>query len=397
MSTFGPRVFWIDEHVVTDPAGAPAQALLVDAWRRRERVLCGCRVPAPPMYIAAVGSRYLVKRMPSTRQEHHRDCPSYEPYPTSFAGVDHTDRDRIVLRVALPDGRTDTRRRPPRRPQGETGGAGRLDPAGLLACLWHEAGLDAWSPKMEGKRHWGVVSWHLRAATHGKTMGVRPLSEQLYVPAPFRSERRHEHAQDRIAAWEKARRDEGLLIVVGEAKTIEPATYGHRLVVKHLPGAPIYLDEQVHTRLFREHLAAVELLEDDTTGHSMVIAAVTITAKVHARTREVALLKTTPEWLPYRGGLERRILAEAVEHRRRFTDSCCRPESADGPVPSLVLADTAQPVAVHLSPAEDPADGIRQWVWEPGKPWPAAAPPEPRDTARAPTQSTNSKGQVTHG
>jgi hypothetical protein len=398
MPTFGPQVFWIDEHVVTDPAGATAQALLADAWQRRERVLCVCRVPAPAMYVAAVGSRYLVKRMPGTRQEHHRDCPSYQPYLTPFAGVDDTDPERMVLRVALPDGRPDTRRRPPRRPRGETGGAGRLDLTALLAYLWHEAGLDAWSSKMEGKRHWGVVSWHLREAAHGKTLGVRPLSEQLYVPAPFRSERRHEHAQDRAAAWEKARRDERLLLVVGEAKVIEAATYGHRLRVKHLLDAPIYLDEQMHARLFREHLAAVELIENDTTGHPMVIAAVRITAKGHARAREVALLKTTREWLPYRAGLERRILADAVEDRRRFTVTCCRPESADRRVPSLVLTDTAQPVAVfHLSPPDRLADGIRQWVWEPGKPWPDAASPGPREIARAPTPPTNPKEQVTHG
>jgi hypothetical protein len=396
MPTFGPQVFWIDEHAVTDPAGATAQALLAHAWQRRARVRCGCGVPAPPMYAAAVGSRYLVKRKPGTGQDHHRDCPSYEPYLTSFAGVD-TDPDRIVLRVALPDERPAPRRRRPRRPRGETGGAGRLDLAGLLGYLWHEAGLDAWSPKMAGKRHWGVVSWHLREAAHGKTMGVRPLSEQLYVPPPFRSERRPEHAQDRLVVWEQARRDQRLLLVVGEAKVIEAAAYGHRLLVKHLPGAPIYLDEQVHTRLFREHLAAVELVEDDTTGHPMVIAAVRITAKGHARARQVALLKTTPQWLPYRAGLERRILTEAVEHRRRFTVTCCRPESADRPVPSLVLTDTARPVAVHLSPPDHPDEGSRRWVWEPGKPWPPAAPLGPRDTAQAPTPPTNPKEQVTHG
>jgi hypothetical protein len=69
----------------------------------------------------------------------------------------------------------------------------------------------------------------------------------------------------------------------------------------------------------------------------------------------------------------------------------------DGPVSTLVLADTAQPVAVHLSPPEHTADGIRQWAWEPGKAWPAVQPPEPRDTAQTPTPPTNRKEQVTHG
>lgn len=394
MSTLGPQVFWIGEHVVSDPARPMAQALLAKAWRRRERVRCGCHVPAPLMYVAAMGSRYLVKRMPGTGEQHHRDCPSYQPYLPPFAGVDARDPDRIVLQVALPSVRRHAGRRVP--PGGHTENIGGcLDLAGLLAYLWHEAGLDDWSPKMEGKRHWGVVSWHLREAAHGKTMAGRPLSEQLYVPAPFRSHRRHQHTQERRTAWETARYHQRAVIVIGEAKALEAATHGHRLLIKHLPDAPIYLDDDVHTRLLREHLAAAELIESDTTGHPMVIAAVSITPRGHARGREVALVKTTPEWLPYRAGLERRILAEAVERGRRFTVTSGRPAVVGGP--TLVLADTAQPVAVHLSPPEPHVPGSHLWVWQPGKPWPEAEPLARRGTAHAPTPTANPKEYVTHG
>ena len=396
MSRLGPQVFWIGEHVVTDTARPTAQALLEKAWQRREHVQCGCQVPAPPMYITAMGSRYLVKRMPGTGEQHHRDCPSYQPYHPPFAGVDAGDPDRIVLRVALPSDRGPYRRAP-RGSYAETVDTGRLGLAGLLAYLWHEAGLDAWSPKMEGKRHWGVVSWHLREAAHGKIMAGRPLSEQLYVPAPFHSARRHQHAQERRTAWENARRAGRVLIVIGEAKGIERATYGHRLLVKHLPDAPIYLDDDVHTRLLREQLDAVELIESDTSGHPMLIAAVSITPRGHARGREVALLMTTSEWLPYRAGLERGILADAVERRRRFTAACGRPAAVEGSAPTLVLADTAQPVAVHLSPPEHHLPGSPLWTWEPGKSWPAAQPPAPQRTSPAPTLPANPKEHMTHG
>lgn len=397
MAALGPQTFWVDDQVVTDPDRPRAQALLADSWRRGDRVLCGCRVPAVPMYVAAVGSRYLVKRMPGTGSQHHRDCPSYSPYFAPFAGVDDTDPDRVVPNVALP---TDPRR-PRRRPRGSraaaAGGAGRLDLTGLLAYLWHEASLDAWSPRMEGKRHWGVVSWHLREAAHGKRMGARSLSDQLYVPAPFRTDRRDEHTRERRAAWETASRGR-VLIVIGEAKALQAATYGHRLLVKHLPDAPIYLDDEVHSRLFREHLAAVELIEDDTTGHPMVIAAVTITPKGHARARELALLKTTPEWLPYRAGLERRILAEAVTRRRRFTITSPRGAGPDNAAaPTLVLTDTAQPTAVHLSPPAHPDPGSHLWVWEPDKTWPAAEPHLAPAPAIASTTDTPQKEHQAHG
>jgi len=398
MSASGPQTFWVDDQLITGPASPHGQALLADAWQQRHRVLCSCQVPSAPMYVASVGSSYVVKRMPGTGAHHHRDCPSFEPHLAPFPGVDDTDPHRVALRVALPADHQPSRRPPHRAHTATSNGAGSLDLAGLLAYLWHEASLGVWSPKMEGKRHWGVVSWHLREAAHGKSMAARPLTDQLYVPAPFRSDRQHEHAQERRAVWHAARRDGRLLVVIGEAKAIQAATYGHRLLVKHLPDAPIYFDDEVHIRLFREHLAAVELIEDDTTGHPMVIAAVTITPKGHARAREIALLKTTPEWLPYRASLERRVLAEAVDQGRRFTGASYR--TASGPataaVPTLVLTDTAQPTAVHLSPPEHPPlTDSRLWVWEPGKPWPAVLPPQ--SSVPTPTPDRTEKERLAHG
>lgn len=398
MPAVGPQAYWVDDQLISDPASARGQALLADAWQHRHRVLCNCQVPPPPMYVASLGRRYVVKRMPGTGVQHHRDCPSYGPHLAPFAGVDDTNPRRVVPRVALPADHQPSRRPPRRSHTSSTSrGSGSLDLGGLLTHLWHEAGLGAWSPRMEGKRHWGVVSWHLREAAHDKRMSGRPLSDQLYVPVPFRSDRRHEHAQERGAAWVSARREERLLIVTGEAKAIQAATYGHRLLVKHLPDAPIYLDDRMHTRLFREHLAAVELIEDDTTGHPMVIAAVTITPKGHARAREVALLKTTPEWLPYRAVLERRILAEAVDQGRRFITASYRVSHAQatGAVPTLVLTDTAQPTPVHLCPPEHPpATDSPLWVWEPGKPWPTVMPTQSPTAGQTPTPE---KERVTHG
>jgi len=38
------------------------------------------------MYIAKVGNRYIVKRMPDTGQLHSPDCDSYEP-PAELSGL----------------------------------------------------------------------------------------------------------------------------------------------------------------------------------------------------------------------------------------------------------------------------------------------------------------------
>uniref|UniRef100_UPI000EA83171 DUF1173 family protein n=1 Tax=Ruegeria sp. EL01 TaxID=2107578 RepID=UPI000EA83171 len=62
------------------------QKALTAAHSAGTRVECGCRMPAPEMYIAATAGKFIVKRMPGTGPDHAIDCPSFLP-PAEFSGL----------------------------------------------------------------------------------------------------------------------------------------------------------------------------------------------------------------------------------------------------------------------------------------------------------------------
>src|SRR4051812_32250046 len=62
--------------------GAPdLHARLAEAHPRQERPSCLCRDGGVPMYVARVGARFFLKRMPLTGPQHDPACESYEPPP----------------------------------------------------------------------------------------------------------------------------------------------------------------------------------------------------------------------------------------------------------------------------------------------------------------------------
>ena len=59
---------------------------LADAHQSRFRPVCLCLTPAPEMYIARLGDKYFIKRMPGTGLTHHHGCEHFDP-PPSLSGL----------------------------------------------------------------------------------------------------------------------------------------------------------------------------------------------------------------------------------------------------------------------------------------------------------------------
>lgn len=55
------------------------QAMAAVAHRQHMRPLCLCKAPGLEMYVASIGERYILKRMPETGSQHAMTCASYEP------------------------------------------------------------------------------------------------------------------------------------------------------------------------------------------------------------------------------------------------------------------------------------------------------------------------------
>lgn len=95
---------------------------------------------------------------------------------------------------------------------------------------------------MAGKRHWGLVSWHLREAARTIRAKGHPLAERVYLPEPFRVDHKAEISARRITAWQGAvprpGRVQQLMVLIAEVKTIQASRHGHKLLLSTCPTPP---------------------------------------------------------------------------------------------------------------------------------------------------------------
>jgi hypothetical protein len=398
------QVFDVDGVQISATSSGDGQRVLAEAHSHRTRPACLCVDGGVPMYIARVGDRFIVKRMPHTGMVHATDCPSYLP-PETLSGlgqvlggaiIEQADTGITALRLGFRMAKAD-RNGPTPASSGDGGSDSvtadgtRLGMRAVLHYLWQEADLVTWSPAMAGKRNWRVVSWYLRQAARGKFTRGKPLAGRLFVPEPFSADHKADLASWRISAWAPARakgRFSQFMILIGEVKTIEPVRFGHKLVIKHLPDAPLMLDDDLHRRMLKRFADELELWQADAEGHLMVIATFTVGHTGLASVQELSLAMTDKHWLPYESAADKLLLDSAITARRRFTKSLRYNLSSATPMASLVFTDTDVPTAAYLLDDVDDREDIDTlhqntgtdiWTWVVGEPMPPL--PEPRSAA----------------
>ena len=393
------QVFDIGGVHVSSAETTKAQQVLVDAHTHRVRPLCLCVDGGVPMYVARVGDRFIIKRMPDTGMVHATDCPSYLP-PEALSGLgqvlggailEQAETGITALRLGFRMAKADRNGPAPAASSGDgsdsvAADGTRLGMRAVLHYLWQEADLATWSPGMAGKRNWRIVSWYLRQAARGKFTKGKPLAGRLFIPEPFSADHKADLAARRIAAWAPARakgRTAQFMILIGELKGIEPARFGHKLVIKHLPDAPLMLDNDLHRRMLKRFADELELWQADEQGHLMVIATFTVGRTGLASVQELSMAMTDEHWLPYESEADKLLLDTAIRAHRRFTKSLRYNLAAIQRMASLVLTDTETPTAAYL--IEDVEDreaidalqadtGTDTWTWVVGDPMPPLPP-----------------------
>lgn len=406
------QVFDIGGVHVSSAETTKAQQVLVDAHTHRVRPLCLCVDGGVPMYVARVGDRFIVKRMPDTGMVHATDCPSYLP-PEALSGLgqvlggailEQAETGITALRLGFRMAKADRNGPAPAAGRGDgsdsvAADGTRLGMRAVLHYLWQEADLATWSPGMAGKRNWRIVSWYLRQAARGKFTKGKPLAGRLFIPEPFSADHKADLAARRIAAWAPARakgRTAQFMILIGEIKGIEPARFGHKLVIKHLPDAPLLLDDDLHRRMLKRFADELELWQADEQGHLMVIATFTVGRTGLAIVQELSMAMTDEHWLPYESEADKLLLDTAIRAHRRFTKSLRYNLAVSQRMASLVLTDTETPTAAYL--IEDVEDreaidalqadtGTDTWTWVVGDPMPLLPP-----ARRAPALLTKHAG-----
>lgn len=365
------------------------QRILEGAYDKKARPLCQCSRQEPAMYIAKVGNEYILKRMPGTGHLHDPVCETFDP-PPELSGLGQVNGQAIVtdeaggtmLKLDFPLSVKGGRAAPVADP-GEAASSAVASPAKLrllamLHYLWEAAGLNRWRNSFGRRRSWFIIHRELMAAAAKVSTKAGPISGNLFVPPLYTIEEKERLAADRRRFLHRLQPVAGkptpLGIVIAEYKGYEPSTYGRKLILKHLPDYPMFLDEETGKRFDRIAADKIETIEATPNSHLIVIA--TFSPKPsHGNIREIAVMPVNGQWIPFDHDREHQLLDALAE--RDFIKCLKYNLSATAPVANALLLDTGTPVAM-FAPNHDlgeeeftalqkiAADGVYPpWLWAP--------------------------------
>lgn len=367
------------------------QPLLAAAHRTRSprpRCLCSAsETGGVDMYVARVGARYVLKRMPGTGPHHAPNCSSYAP-PAELTGLapllgtairEQPDTGLTRLTLSFP-----LTRHPTRAPASSRSAAAEADELvdatkltlrALLHLLWEDAGFVRWVPAMAGRRNWPAIRRHVYLAAEAKTTKTNDLAELLWLPEPFTVADKTDIAIRRVARFApfvSTSTKHRLMLGLGEVKDLTPARFGrHKLIIKHAPDCPFITE--AHTVQGLRHSFATELALRQALPDTKLIALLTfgVTGAGVAVVDRIALMSVSVDWIPFESVFEHTLLTGLIAHRRRFTKTLRYNQPPTTPLASLILTDTEPPTACYLTsattsgppPPADPGLPVRQWIW----------------------------------
>lgn len=386
--------------------------ILASLHGQKFRPLCLCTQPHPEMYIAKLGARYLLKRMPNTGSAHGPDCDSFEP-PAELSGLgevlpaieENIDEGTTALKLGFSLTKIPGRAAPApsgKEPETAKANGSKLGLRSTLHYLWEEAGFSRWIPSMAGKRSWGVIrKYLLQAAENKRTKGLA-LNDLIYIPEPFFLDHKEEIAQRRTSHLHRVLvhqtgRVHQLMLLIAEVKQIVPARFGQKLVAKQLPDCPFMLSDDLHQRIVKLFDKDLSLWNATEGSHLVVIGTFSAGPTGVLSLQEVAFMTCRHDWIPVENTYDDRLVASLIKARRRFVKGMRYQLPAARPLASVVVADTQpRPVACYIIPpgasAEYEAElnelmqgsELESWCWHtdaeeipplPGRLGSAAVPP----------------------
>jgi hypothetical protein len=368
-----------------------------------ERPRCMCIRGGVEMYVAR-HRQYVVKRMPGTGSRHHPTCACYEPeYGQSGLGelmgdaVIERSPESVELRVDFPLTRVPGKAIPRGEavPPAEINAPRhRMSLRAVMHFLFERAGFNRWYPAMEGKRSQAVIHKYLMEAAEEIEMKGARLSERLYVPEQFSEECKTKIAERRRKKLSILLSSEGgaqfkMALVLGEFKGVEASTFGRTIWIKHMPDAPLFIDNKAWERIERAYGGLLEARHADTKAKQRVVLCALVYAKrEHTYQIDIAsFMLVTENWIPIEGTHEADLIQILTEHKRRFMKPLRYDARSAAPFSNALLLDTGKsPTALHvISGFMDvkeratkekavKAESEAVWIWYSDKEMPALPP-----------------------
>jgi hypothetical protein len=375
-------------------AGDPAlQDVLANIHGSSERPRCMCVPGGIPMFFAHHGC-YVVKRMPETGKSHHPSCPSFEP-EAALSGLGELQGEAIIEHA--PDQieiRTDfaISRKPgacmPRGPASEDvkqvkAARHAMSLRALLHFLYERAGFNRWYPAMTGRRNWGVIHKYLQEAAKGVVLKGTTLDERLFVPEPFRVESRDEIAERRrkkLAALTSPESANSFRmgLIVGQYNGSEASHQGRRIVVKHMPDSPLFIENKAWSKTERAYGGLLQACEADVEHKPRLLMIALVYAKREFvyQIDALSMMMVTDQWIPLDDLHELPLLEALVQEGRSFIKplrydsrsaagipSALLLDCVEAPMPMYVLSAFAEPHARAQQERLIADRGGNAWIW----------------------------------
>lgn len=388
------------------------QDALAAIYESEVRPLCMCVPKGVEMYISRF-SKFVVKRMPDTGHLHAPDCDSFE-VPDAETGrglhagdaIERLGNGRLKIRLGFPLTRYEGKSVPHGIGTGGTadavqGSRGSLTIGALLHLLWDEAAFNKWSPKMAGKRYWGVVRhFLLQAATDIDAKGGQ-LAEHLLIPEPFRKEKKDEIAErlaKQLAKLDPPRSGvHPMLVLIGELKDLEETRTGGRAVIKHLPTVTLHVGEDLMKKIRRHFGPAIEAAQA-ADGTNLVMACTVRKADEKFVVEAATLMMVNREWIPVDNRFERVVADALVAGGRSFLKVMRYGAPEKHAYANFVLRDTDEPQlkldivvegkdseATAAKEAEIASRPTGSWVWRTSQTLHMPPLPPPAKSRKLPT------------
>jgi len=362
MEDQGPR--YLVDGVRLRPDDAAWQQSLERAYAKDAQPLCLCQPSGVPMYIARY-HQFFVKRLPDAGHHHHPTCPSYEPQPSQSGigevlgdAVIERAPDRVVVRLDFPLTRRLGRPVMPGDPSAvRTEVAAhrrRLGLRGLAHLLLQRAGFNRWYPRMQGKRSWYVVRKHLLASAHEiETKGAR-LADILLIPEPFSLDEASAIAKRRMRAMAVLLSPGEdvqfkLMLVMSELKEFSATDVDYRIVLRHMPDCPLYMERKAGERFKKvfecEYEAWAHQRSAEQSGHPSRLRFL-FCGLIYAKREGVYFVDTatlvmlSSTWIPLDHPYEQLLIDELVRQDRRFLKPLRFESKRGATFPNAVLVDT---------------------------------------------------------
>ncbi|WP_019939930.1 DUF1173 family protein [Bordetella sp. FB-8] len=218
---------------------------------------------------------------------------------------------------------------------------------GLLHYLWTQAGLNTWSPGMQGKRTMGVVHYHLQRIATSTYAGRIKLSQNLLIGAPAEGKQAlMNQAKSQAASAERRR----LVVIAPLAKHHDESELASTLPISTYHGIPHLLMngelwETLQKRFSREinawrsgnpSIAIVQTDPPKSSGGNMT-----------AQVVDISLMSVSQDWIPVESSFEVLVAEKLVAEGRRF-EKPLRFDADDVTFPDFWLKDVGAPIPMEV-------------------------------------------------